>query len=251
MINRKRAVSALTVTAVLAIGLWPFLGSGAESKQESVVTADGALHVPDHYRTQYETLGSWSIAGGSSGGAKEMHVVYASPHAIEDYRAKGKFADGAVLVKEVWDAETGSMSTGTVSHVSKLKGWFVLVKASNGLGSMPISRRRRRARTTRRIARDATYLPRILTGYTCKAIRRLRATKHYVGFSTARARGNVAPVAAGRIQPALCSRGAKYSMNTFAVRLTVRPAGKRANKGLDPADQCGRTSISSWDASSR
>jgi Cytochrome P460 len=31
-------------------------------------------------------------------------------------------------VKEVYDTATGSMTTGTVSHVRTLKGWFVMVK---------------------------------------------------------------------------------------------------------------------------
>jgi hypothetical protein len=130
MINGKGAASALALTALVAAGMWPFAGSGAEAKKESVVSADGALHVPAGYRTRYESLGSWSIAGDAGAGAKEMHVVYASPHAIEEFRTKGKFADGAVLVKEVWEAQTGAMATGSVSHVSKLKGWFVMVKAS-------------------------------------------------------------------------------------------------------------------------
>jgi hypothetical protein len=30
-----------------------------------------------------------------------------------------------VLVKEVFDAATGAMTTGTVSHAQTLKGWFV------------------------------------------------------------------------------------------------------------------------------
>ena len=33
-------------------------------------------------------------------------------------------------VKELFDAATGAMTTGTVSHVQTLKGWFVLVKDS-------------------------------------------------------------------------------------------------------------------------
>jgi len=37
-------------------------------------------------------------------------------------------ADGAVLVKEVYMAATGQMTTGTVSHAETLKGWFVLMK---------------------------------------------------------------------------------------------------------------------------
>ena len=35
-----------------------------------------------------------------------------------------------MLVKEVFDAATGAMTTGTVSHAQTLKGWFVLVKDS-------------------------------------------------------------------------------------------------------------------------
>ena len=37
---------------------------------------------------------------------------------------------GSVLVKEVFEATTGTMTTGTVSHADKLKGWFVMVKDS-------------------------------------------------------------------------------------------------------------------------
>jgi Cytochrome P460 len=130
MIKWKRLASAFVLTAtVLTSALLPCVGNSAEPKPESVASAKGALHVPTDYRTRYESLGSWSIAGNRAG-AKEMHVVYASPHAIEGFKAKGQFADGAVLVKEVWEAETATMTTGTVSHVSQLKGWFVMVKAS-------------------------------------------------------------------------------------------------------------------------
>ena len=123
-------VSVVALSALACAAVWPFARSSAESKTQSVVSADGALHVPEHYRTRYENLGTWSIAGGADGGAKEMHMVYASPHAIEDFRAHGHFADGTVLVKEVWATDTAPMTTGTVTHVSALKGWFVMVKSS-------------------------------------------------------------------------------------------------------------------------
>ena len=35
-----------------------------------------------------------------------------------------------MLVKEVFEATTGEMATGTVSHAQALKGWFVMVKDS-------------------------------------------------------------------------------------------------------------------------
>jgi hypothetical protein len=68
----------------------------------------------------------------SGEGSKEMHAVYASPGAIDAYRKTGHFPDGAVLVKEVFATSTNEMTTGTVSHADKLKGWFVMVKDSKG-----------------------------------------------------------------------------------------------------------------------
>jgi len=67
-------------------------------------------------------------AGGS--GAKQLHIVYASPGAVAAFRTTGGFPDGTVLVKEVFDAETGAMTTGTVSHAKTIAGWFVMVKDS-------------------------------------------------------------------------------------------------------------------------
>jgi hypothetical protein len=94
-----------------------------------IADASGALHVPDGYRRSYDYLGTWSIAAPTGkDGAAEMHVVYASPKAIDSYKKNGKFSDGDVLVKEVYESETAAMTTGIVSHTEKLKGWFVMVK---------------------------------------------------------------------------------------------------------------------------
>jgi hypothetical protein len=63
-------------------------------------------------------------------GSKEIHVVYASPDTVAAYRKDGRFPDGSVLVKEVFEATTAAMTTGTVSRAQKLQGWFVMVKDS-------------------------------------------------------------------------------------------------------------------------
>jgi hypothetical protein len=102
------------------------------SAAASVVDGNGNLHVPINYRREYEYLGSWAVADGQSQGSKEIHVVYASRGAAGAYKADGHFADGTVLVKEVFQAATASMSTGTVSHVDVLKGWFVMVRDPAG-----------------------------------------------------------------------------------------------------------------------
>ena len=106
--------------------------SSSSKKAEAVVDAAGNLRVPDSYRTIYEFLGSWAVAADQSPGSKELHVVYASPGTITAFRMDGRFPDGAVLVKEVFQAATGKQTTGTVSGAASLKGWFVMVKDGTG-----------------------------------------------------------------------------------------------------------------------
>jgi len=106
--------------------------SNAGPESESVEDAAGNLRVPDAYRTAYQLLGSWAIAADQGPGSKDLHVVYASPGTIAAYRRDRRFPDDAVLVKEVFQAATEEMTTGTVSHAGTLKGWFVMVKDGNG-----------------------------------------------------------------------------------------------------------------------
>jgi hypothetical protein len=102
----------------------------ALSSGKSTVDSEGHLHVPDDYRRVYQLLGSWAIAADNGRGSKELHVVYASPGAIDSYRINKHFPDGAVLIKEVFKTATNEMTTGTVSRADALKGWFVMVKDS-------------------------------------------------------------------------------------------------------------------------
>jgi cytochrome P460 len=132
MSARLIAVAVLLVS--LACGISE--GLAAESKPAKPVSATdakGNIHVPEGYRTTFEYIGSWSVASPSAPGAQELHFVYASPGGAEAYKKDGKFPDGTVLVKEVYEATTAAMTTGAaVSHASRLKGWFVLIKDSKG-----------------------------------------------------------------------------------------------------------------------
>ena len=105
---------------------------GGARAAESVVDRNGDMHVPVNYRREYEYLGTWAVAADQGQGSKELHVVYASPGAAEAYKAGGHFPEGTVLVKEVFQAATAPMTTGTVSHADTLKGWFVLVRDTTG-----------------------------------------------------------------------------------------------------------------------
>jgi hypothetical protein len=121
-----------TIFTIAAFGQMTATTSNNGPRAEPVEDASGNLHVPDAYRTDYQSLGSWAVLADQGQSAKEIHIVYASPGTIAAYRRDGRFPDGAVLVKEVHEAATGQMTTGIVSHADTLKGWFVMVKDSNG-----------------------------------------------------------------------------------------------------------------------
>ncbi len=123
-------IVSLLAVSVAVYGQLGEAGITDDSKTEAVVDANGNLRVPADYRAAYQFLGSWAVAADQGQGSKEIHVVYASPDTIASYRKDGRFPDGSVLVKEVFETTTAAMTTGTVSHAQKLKGWFVMVKDS-------------------------------------------------------------------------------------------------------------------------
>ena len=54
----------------------------------------------------------------------EMHYTYASPGTGEYYRKTGKFADGTVLVKEVFATDHAQFTTGDAHWATSTKVWF-------------------------------------------------------------------------------------------------------------------------------
>jgi hypothetical protein len=123
-------VAAALVGSAVTLMLVNRLDSAGGGRHANVVDAKGNLRVPENYRTRYQALGTWAIAADTGRSSKEMHEVYASPGAIDAYRKSGNFPEGTVLVKEVFGTTTAGMTTGTVSHPTTLKGWFVMVRDS-------------------------------------------------------------------------------------------------------------------------
>jgi hypothetical protein len=119
-------VGALAIMSVIQPGL------ADDMPLQNIVDQNGNMKVPANYRSTFQFLGAWAIAAEEGQGSKQMHIVYASPGTVAQYRATGRFPDGAVLVKEVYETSTQEMTTGTVSREGKLKGWFVMVKDSKG-----------------------------------------------------------------------------------------------------------------------
>lgn len=99
----------------------------------NVDTETGAIRVPENY-TEWPILGTWSLASTDANpGAREFHVVYTQPETIAYYRKTGRYPDGAVLVKELLNTKTMSMTTGpAVSHATEITGWFILVRDTKG-----------------------------------------------------------------------------------------------------------------------
>jgi hypothetical protein len=125
--------SSVRVAGLLALVLFAAHVSNATAEEPeagAVVDANGNLRVPADYRTSYQFLGSWAVADGVGKSPSQLHVVYTSPGTIAAYLKDRHFPDGSVLVKEVFQTETGKMATGTVSRAQTLKGWFVMVKDS-------------------------------------------------------------------------------------------------------------------------
>jgi hypothetical protein len=126
------SAAGLAAVTVLAAGPTGSVAADSAAKAETVADAKGNLHVPDGYRTTYQYLGTWAVAADQGPGSQELHVVYASSGTITAYRKDGHFPNGAVLVKEVYQAATGHMTTGTVSHADSLRGWFVMMRDTKG-----------------------------------------------------------------------------------------------------------------------
>jgi len=99
------------------------------AKNFSLVDKDGNIAKPDDYRDRYETLGTFFVLDPAG---NQMHMTYASPGTAAYFRQNGKFADGTVLVKEVFGTEHAQMTTGDAHWPSGTKVWFVMIKDDKG-----------------------------------------------------------------------------------------------------------------------
>lgn len=95
------------------------------------VDYSGNIKLPElPFRTNWVLLGSWTVNG--EDGAEGMHIVYTQPGVVEAYRATGAFPDGTVIVKELRGSSAEDLTTGRVSYVAELQGWFVMVRDATG-----------------------------------------------------------------------------------------------------------------------
>jgi Cytochrome P460 len=91
----------------------------------ALVDKAGNIQKPTDYRDHYQALGTYAVLDPKG---NQMHFTYASPGAAGYYRKHGQFADGTVLVKEVFGTDHSQMTTGDAHWASGTKVWFILIK---------------------------------------------------------------------------------------------------------------------------
>ena len=94
------------------------------------VDENGNIVLPRNFLTDWSHLGSWAVV--EDGKVPDIHGVYAPKSEVEYFRANGKFADGAILVKEVRHARGAQHTTGNAFWAEDVKVWFVMVKDDVG-----------------------------------------------------------------------------------------------------------------------
>src|SRR5262245_510479 len=109
-VSRRKTIGGLAVAALLAgllaVGLSnPLPADDPPAPRASdfspYVTKDGGISLPLDYREKFLHLGTYAVATNQDKPVDEMHNVYTRPEDIQAYRREGKFADGAILVKDV------------------------------------------------------------------------------------------------------------------------------------------------------
>jgi hypothetical protein len=95
-----------------------------------LVDTAGNIRKPADFRDLYQALGVYTPV--DLNGDTEMHYTYATPGTAESYRKTGKFADGTVLVKEVFATDHAQFTTGDAHWATATKVWFVMIKDDKG-----------------------------------------------------------------------------------------------------------------------
>lgn len=91
-----------------------------------LVDKTGNIRKPADVRDLYQMLGVYTPVDLNNN--TEMHYTYASPGTAQYYRKMGKFADGTVLVKEVFATDHAQLTTGDAHWATGTKVWFVMIK---------------------------------------------------------------------------------------------------------------------------
>jgi Cytochrome P460 len=123
---------AIAILTLALLGVHPQLKPANNETLNgfSLVDKTGNIRKPADFRDVYQALGVYTPVDLNNN--TEMHYTYASPGTAEYYRRTGKFADGTVLVKEVFATDHAQMTTGDAHWATGTKVWFVMIKDDKG-----------------------------------------------------------------------------------------------------------------------
>ena len=103
---------------------------GSEDAFSRYVDAQGAISLPEGFH-DWRHIGSWAV-GDEGEDIGYLHNVYTQPATVAAFQKTDNFPDGAVLVKEVLNAESADMTTGRAGRGTDVAIWFVMIKDSKG-----------------------------------------------------------------------------------------------------------------------
>src|SRR5260370_16497929 len=104
-------ISPLILALVVLTGRQPITSRSAGSINGfDLVDKTGNIRKPADFRDLYQALGVYTPVDLNNN--TEMHYTYTSPATAEYYLKTAKFADGTVLVKEVFATDHAQLTTG-------------------------------------------------------------------------------------------------------------------------------------------
>lgn len=134
MVKVRRLARNMLLTAALVpvalVASSHLLGQGGVGSFGSLVDGKGNIAFPKEFPNGFVHIGTWAVDGAD--GVADTHAVYSRPSDVEQYRATGKFPDGAVLIKEVAETIGSSHTTGKAFWVAETKTWFLMIKDVKG-----------------------------------------------------------------------------------------------------------------------
>ncbi|WP_169543941.1 cytochrome P460 family protein [Sneathiella aquimaris] len=125
----------ITLVFLLLLSVALAVSARAETKEsrknfDLAVDEKGKIHLPTvNFQRDWTALGTWAIAAEEgTQGSEGFHIVYTQPGSVSAFLKTGTFPDGTIIIKELYEATSQEMTTGTVSHATITTGWFVMIK---------------------------------------------------------------------------------------------------------------------------
>ena len=139
LMPHRRALVVSFLAVVFGVGAsYRYLAGSTSSVSEArsepfseYVDDAGNISFPYDYQTSFVHLGTFAVSK-HDGPTDEVHGVYARQEDVEAYRRDGRFPDGAVLVKDVYETQSARLTTGNASWGTDLTIWFVMIKDARG-----------------------------------------------------------------------------------------------------------------------